>query len=275
MDSASSSNILHNPDESKQEIINEKSMEGKEDISDMERLYQRMLEIQPESIELLKSQGKGKESSFTEENSPMDETTTIPRIFRQEGIPLPFSRLMNSSTPFTSHGPNTLSKRVKANSQTSSPLEQESPRNNTPIFKIRPKDYNLWFDGKEVEIFIDKVENIAEIEEASVREISTQIFFWTKDQNISYNIEAIPGYETGDWEKLKLEMKRIWGTISPERRYKISSINQLSTNIQHEGGIGNMNKYKTFIGEYESIINYLKMSACDSKPEHKHDSQIL
>ncbi|MBW0485923.1 hypothetical protein O181_025638 [Austropuccinia psidii MF-1] len=53
-------------------------------------------------------------------------------------------------------------------------------------------------------------------------------------------------------------MKRRWGTVSPERRYKISSINQLSTNYQQEGGIRNMTQYKTFIGEYESIINYLK-----------------
>ncbi|MBW0536430.1 hypothetical protein O181_076145 [Austropuccinia psidii MF-1] len=53
-------------------------------------------------------------------------------------------------------------------------------------------------------------------------------------------------------------MKRRWGTISPERRFKISSITQLFTYIQKEGGIINMTQYKRFIGEYESIINYLK-----------------
>ncbi|MBW0555054.1 hypothetical protein O181_094769 [Austropuccinia psidii MF-1] len=53
-------------------------------------------------------------------------------------------------------------------------------------------------------------------------------------------------------------MKRRWGTVSPERRYKLSSITQLFTKIQQEGGIRNMTQYKKFIGEYESIINYLK-----------------
>ncbi|MBW0553803.1 hypothetical protein O181_093518, partial [Austropuccinia psidii MF-1] len=68
----------------------------------------------------------------------------------------------------------------------------------------------------------------------------------------------MPGYETGDWEQPKLDMKRRWGTVSPERRYKLSSITQLFTKIHKEGGIRNMTQYKKFIGEYESIINYLK-----------------
>ncbi|MBW0471953.1 hypothetical protein O181_011668 [Austropuccinia psidii MF-1] len=129
----------------------------------------------------------------------MDETTTIPRIFRLEGSPLPFLRLMNSSTPSTFHAPNTLPKRFNINSQASSPLQQEIPISNTPIFKIRPKYYSLWVDGKEVERFTEGVENIAEIEGQSGREISRQISLWTKDQKISYHIEGIPGYETGDW----------------------------------------------------------------------------
>ncbi|MBW0530796.1 hypothetical protein O181_070511 [Austropuccinia psidii MF-1] len=79
MDSASSSKILHNPDESKDEIINEETMQEQGDISDVERINQRMLEMQQELIELLKKEGKRKESSFTSENSPMEETTSMPR----------------------------------------------------------------------------------------------------------------------------------------------------------------------------------------------------
>ncbi|MBW0484062.1 hypothetical protein O181_023777 [Austropuccinia psidii MF-1] len=165
---------------------------------------------------------------------------------------------MASSKPFTSQRPNTISMMVNIYAQASSPLKQEIPRNNEPIFKMRPKDYNLWFDGKEVERFFKRVENIAEIEGASGRDIERQISFWTKDQDISYHIEGMPRYETGNWEKLKLEMKRIWGTVSPERRYKISPITHSFINIQQGGGIGNMTQYKKFFGEYESNINYLK-----------------
>ncbi|MBW0510648.1 hypothetical protein O181_050363 [Austropuccinia psidii MF-1] len=112
----------------------------------------------------------------------------MPIIFRKEGSPSPFSRPMASSTPFTAQRPNTLPKRIHINAQASSPLQQEIPINSTPIVKIRPKDYSLWFDGKEVERFIKRVENIEKIEGESVRDIARQISFWTKDQEISYHI---------------------------------------------------------------------------------------
>ncbi|MBW0505270.1 hypothetical protein O181_044985 [Austropuccinia psidii MF-1] len=96
--------------------------------------------MEQELIELLKKEGKRKESSFTTENSQMEETTTMPRIFRQEGSPSPFSRPMSSSTPLTSQRPNTLPNRVNIYAQASSPLKQEIPGNNTPIVNIRSKD---------------------------------------------------------------------------------------------------------------------------------------
>ncbi|MBW0473132.1 hypothetical protein O181_012847 [Austropuccinia psidii MF-1] len=102
MDSASSSKIPHNPIESKEEIINEETMKEQEDICNVERLHQIMLEMQQELIELLEKEEKRKKSSFTSENSPREETTTIPRILRQEGSSSPFSRHMASETLFTS-----------------------------------------------------------------------------------------------------------------------------------------------------------------------------
>ncbi|MBW0531664.1 hypothetical protein O181_071379 [Austropuccinia psidii MF-1] len=78
------------------------------------------------------------------------------------------------------------------------------------IVKIRAKDYNLWLDGKAVERFIKKAANISEIEGSSGRDISRQIEFWTKDEEIGYNIEGMPGYETAYWDTLKVDMKRRW-----------------------------------------------------------------
>ncbi|MBW0518858.1 hypothetical protein O181_058573 [Austropuccinia psidii MF-1] len=207
MESESSSMIPHNPNESKKEILYEETMQGQEDISDVKRLHQIMLEMQKELIQLYEKEGKRKFLSFTPENTPMEETTSKPRIFRQEGSPSQFSRLMASSTPFTLQRPNNLPKRVNIHAQASSPLQQENPRNNTPIVKIRPKDYSLWFNGKELERFIKRVKNIAKIEGESGRDIARQISFWSKDQEISYHIQGMPRYETGDWEKLKLGMK--------------------------------------------------------------------
>ncbi|MBW0531241.1 hypothetical protein O181_070956 [Austropuccinia psidii MF-1] len=144
----------------------------------------------------------------------MEAAKSIPRIFRREGSPSPFSRPMASLTAFTSQRPKTLPKRVNIHAQASIPFQKEISQNNTPIVKIRLKDYNLWFDGMEVERFIKRVEDIAEIEGESGRDIARQISFWTKNQEISYHIEGIPGYGSCNWEQLKLDMKRRWGTVT-------------------------------------------------------------
>ncbi|MBW0522512.1 hypothetical protein O181_062227 [Austropuccinia psidii MF-1] len=115
---------------------------------------------------------------------------------------------MATSRHYTEQRPSTLRRRGNISSQIPTSLHQD-----IPIVKIRAKDYNLWLDGKYVERFIRKVENIAEIEGASGRDIARQIEFWKKDEGISYHIEGIPGYETADWDQLKVDMKRRWGTV--------------------------------------------------------------
>ncbi|MBW0540760.1 hypothetical protein O181_080475 [Austropuccinia psidii MF-1] len=165
---------------------------------------------------------------------------------------------MATSTPYTEQRQSTLPRRVNISSQIPTPLHQEIPRNTTPIVKIGEKDYNLWLDRNDVERFINKVENIAEIEGESGRDIARQIAFWTKDEEISYHIEGMPGYETADWDQLKVDIKRRLGTVSPERRYRLSSLNDLFKKPQQEGGTRNMTQYRNFIGEYEAIITYLK-----------------
>ncbi|MBW0474279.1 hypothetical protein O181_013994 [Austropuccinia psidii MF-1] len=165
---------------------------------------------------------------------------------------------MVTSTPYTEKRQSTLPRRVNIYAQTPTPPHHEIPRNTTPIVKIREKEYNLWFDGKDVEIFIMKAENMAEIEGASGREIPRQIVFWTQDEKISYHIEGMPGYETADWDQLKVDIKRRWVTVSPERRHTLSAITKLFTKTQQQGGIKNMTQYIKFIEGYEAIITYLK-----------------
>ncbi|MBW0525886.1 hypothetical protein O181_065601 [Austropuccinia psidii MF-1] len=106
----------------------------------------------------------------------MEETTNMPRrinitIFKAHGL---ISTIHFTKTKYSP-------KRVNIHVHASSLLQQEIPRNNAPIFKIRPKDCSLWFDRKEVERFIKKVENIVEIEGESGKDIARQISFWTKD----------------------------------------------------------------------------------------------
>ncbi|MBW0585767.1 hypothetical protein O181_125482 [Austropuccinia psidii MF-1] len=93
--------------------------------------------------EVIKKEGKNKSSSYTPQNSPLEEQTTFPRAFRPHGSPSPYPRLMATSTPYTEQRQNTLPIRVNISSQIPTPSHQELSRNTTPIVKIRDKDYNM------------------------------------------------------------------------------------------------------------------------------------
>ncbi|MBW0580085.1 hypothetical protein O181_119800 [Austropuccinia psidii MF-1] len=105
---------------------------------------------------------------------------------------------MATPTRYTEKRQSTLPRKVIISSQIPTTSHQEITRNTTQIVKIRAKDYNMGLDGKDVEGFIKKAENIAEIKGARGRDIARQIAFWKKYEEISYHIEGIPGYETAD-----------------------------------------------------------------------------
>ncbi|MBW0546703.1 hypothetical protein O181_086418 [Austropuccinia psidii MF-1] len=197
MDKPSSSKLPGSIEEIQEENPKE-TVEGQEEMSSTDRLHQKILEMQELLLALIKKEGKNKSSSYDPQNSPLEEQTSLPRSLRQHVSPTPYPRPMATSTPYTEQRPNTLPKIINISSQIPTPLHQEIPTNTTPVVKIRAKDYNLWFDGKYVERFIKKVENISEIEGASGRDIARQIAFWTKDEEISYHIEGMSGYETAD-----------------------------------------------------------------------------
>ncbi|MBW0492697.1 hypothetical protein O181_032412 [Austropuccinia psidii MF-1] len=161
MDKPSSLKSLGSIEEIQEENLNEEAVEGQEEMSSTERLQKKILEMQAELLALIKKEGKKKSSSYTPQKSPLEEQTTLPRSFRQHGSPSPYPRPMATSTPYTEQRPSTLPRGINISSQIPTPSHQEILRNTTPIVKIRAKDYNLWFDGKDVEKFINKVENIA------------------------------------------------------------------------------------------------------------------
>ncbi|MBW0567717.1 hypothetical protein O181_107432 [Austropuccinia psidii MF-1] len=155
-------------------------------MSSTERLQKKILGMNKSLVALIKKEGKNKSSSYTPQTSTLEEQTTLPRSFRPHGSPSSNPRPMATSTPYTEK-------------------IQKIPRNTTPIVKIRAKDYNVWFDGKDVERFIKKADNIAETEGESGRDIARQIAFWIKDEEINYHIEGMQGYETADWDQLKVD----------------------------------------------------------------------
>ncbi|MBW0540516.1 hypothetical protein O181_080231 [Austropuccinia psidii MF-1] len=105
-------------------------------MSSADRLHQKILEMQQQLLESIKKEGKNKSSSYTPQNSPLEEQTTLPRSFRQHGSPSAYPRPMATSKPYTKQRKSTLPRRVNISSQIPTPSHQEIPRHNTPIVKI-------------------------------------------------------------------------------------------------------------------------------------------
>ncbi|MBW0568057.1 hypothetical protein O181_107772 [Austropuccinia psidii MF-1] len=212
--------------------------------------------------DLLLTQNKKKEkrreqTSYTPGASPSE--STLPRHVRPEDSPIsPTPGPRATSTPETEPRTQNIPRRVFVTTPNNpSPLQQKAPRQERPVVKINAKDYNLNLDGEEVEKLIKKVERIAQIEGATDEDLAMQMAFWTTNQKVSDAIEAMPGYEEGNWTQLKKDLITKWGRVEPERRYRKDSLMKLFSETQEDGGIGSLSQYKKFMGEYETIVTYL------------------
>ncbi|MBW0474291.1 hypothetical protein O181_014006 [Austropuccinia psidii MF-1] len=74
------------------------------------------------------------------------------------------------------------------------------------IVKRKAKDYNLNFEGLDVEDFIKRAKRIVSMEEANERDLAMQIAFWSEAKEIRYEIEGTHEYEMEDLDQLKKEM---------------------------------------------------------------------
>ncbi|MBW0567841.1 hypothetical protein O181_107556 [Austropuccinia psidii MF-1] len=217
-----------------------------------------MKQMQDFLLSQTSKKGKRRQSiPNTPGNSPSE--STLPRHIRPEDSPIsPTPGPRATSTPETNPRINNIPRRAFVSTPNNpSPLQQQVLKQERPVVKIKAKDYNLNFNGEEVEKFIKKVERIAQIEGATDEDLAMQMAFWTTDPRISDAIEAMPGYEEGNWTQLKKDLITKWGRVEPERRYRKDSLIQLFNDTQDEGGISTLSEYKTFIGEYETIITYL------------------
>ncbi|MBW0563426.1 hypothetical protein O181_103141 [Austropuccinia psidii MF-1] len=205
-----------------------------------------------------KKKGKRRQStSFTPGASPSEPSLT--RHDRPEESPIsPTPGRRATSTPATEPRSSNVVRKVLVSTPTHpSPLHQEIPRQERSLVKRKPKNYNIDFNGEEVEKFIKKIERIAQIEGVTEEDLAMQMAFWTTDSKISDAIEAMPGYEEGNWPQLKKDLITKWGRVEPERRYRKDSLLKLLNDTQDNGGISTLSQYKMFIGEYEKIITYL------------------
>ncbi|MBW0583397.1 hypothetical protein O181_123112 [Austropuccinia psidii MF-1] len=124
MDKPSSSKLPRSIEEIQEENVNEETVEGQEEISSTERLQQKILEMQAELLALIKKEGKNKLSSYTPQNSSLEEQPTLPRSLRQHGLPSPYPRPMATSIPYIEQTPRNFPRRVNISSQMPTPLHQ-------------------------------------------------------------------------------------------------------------------------------------------------------
>ncbi|MBW0549139.1 hypothetical protein O181_088854 [Austropuccinia psidii MF-1] len=210
---------------------------------------------------------KTKSSQFSPETTG---DATIERMLRpQQPSPSPTPKTFATSTPGTLPRAARFAKRVHITTPTQQPERVTIPTRK--IVKIKAKDYNLNFDGSDVEDFIKRAERIASIEGANERDLAMQIAFWSEDKDIRYEIEGMPGYEMEDWDQLKKEMISKWGKVEPERRHRKDSLTRLFNQTQQEGGVKSLSQYRKFIGEYDIISKYLLKYGYIKKENDYHE----
>ncbi|MBW0580040.1 hypothetical protein O181_119755 [Austropuccinia psidii MF-1] len=233
-----------------------------------EEFQKKRLELQKAMERAARRHGKKTKSS---QFSP--ETTgdaTIERMLRpQQPSPSPTPKTFATSTPGTLPRAARFAKRVHITTPTQQPERATIPTRK--IVKIKAKDYNLNFDGSDVEDFIKRAERIASIEGANESNLAMQIAFWSEDKDIRYEIEGMPGYEMEDWDQLKKEMISKWGKVEPERRHRKDSLTRLFNQTQQEGGVKSLSQYRKFIGEYDIISKYLLKYGYIKKENDYHE----
>ncbi|MBW0541754.1 hypothetical protein O181_081469 [Austropuccinia psidii MF-1] len=173
----------------------------------------------------------------------------------QQPLPSPTPTTFVTSTPVKLPRATRFAKRVHIKTPTPQPERVTIPTRK--ISKIKAKDFNLNFYGRDVEDFIKRAERIASIEGANERDLAMKIAFWSEDKDIRYEIERMPGYEMEDRDQLKKEMISKWGKVEPERRHREDSLSILFNQTQQEGGVKSLSQYRKFIEEYYIISKYL------------------
>ncbi|MBW0521987.1 hypothetical protein O181_061702 [Austropuccinia psidii MF-1] len=107
------------------------------------------------------------EEQYAEESEEKDQTETIQSLMKQITEESPSSSTPGpkaTSTSETEQRPQTDQRWEFYSTPTNtSPLQQQIPRQERPVVKIKAKDYNLNLNGEEVEMFMRKVERIAQV----------------------------------------------------------------------------------------------------------------
>ncbi|MBW0504492.1 hypothetical protein O181_044207 [Austropuccinia psidii MF-1] len=149
-----------------------------------------MKQIQDLLLTQSKKKGKRREKTSYTPGASLSEPT-LPRHVRPEYSPIsPTPGPRATSTPKTEQRSQSIPKKVSfSTSNHPSPLQKEIPKVTSPIVKIRAKDYNIFFDGNEVEKFIKRVEAAAEIEGASEEDIARQVIFMSASEEVKEKLK--------------------------------------------------------------------------------------
>ncbi|MBW0524335.1 hypothetical protein O181_064050 [Austropuccinia psidii MF-1] len=131
-------------------------------MSSTERPHPRNTRYGRISLTLIKNDRK-KKTSYVPQNSPLEEKITLSSPFRTHLSHSPYPRTMEILTPYAEKRPSNLPRIFNIYSQVPNKLNQHIKRKTTPIGNIIEMDYKLWIYGKDIERFIRKLINIAEI----------------------------------------------------------------------------------------------------------------
>ncbi|PLW48940.1 hypothetical protein PCANC_10710 [Puccinia coronata f. sp. avenae] len=87
--------------------------------------------------------------------------------------------------------------------------------------------------------------------------MAMQIGQFVKTKELKQELEAMDGYDDANWEILRPAMMELWGERDNTILHNQQDLIDLSNKISKKGGLTTVQEYKTYLGKFSAILQYL------------------
>ncbi|PLW28911.1 hypothetical protein PCANC_27619 [Puccinia coronata f. sp. avenae] len=119
------------------------------------------------------------------------------------------------------------------------------------------KNPTLMFDGNTFTAFLRRYEQEARVFKLDKYAMAMQIGRFVKTEQLKEELEAMDGYNDSNWEILRPAMMELWGKRDNTILHTQQDLIDLSNKISKKGGLATVQEYKTYLGKFSDILQYL------------------
>ncbi|PLW37204.1 hypothetical protein PCANC_24087 [Puccinia coronata f. sp. avenae] len=119
------------------------------------------------------------------------------------------------------------------------------------------KNPTLVFDGNNFTAFLKRYKREARVFELDEHAMAMQIGQFVKTKELKQELEAMDGYDDANWEILRPAMMELWGERDNTILHNQQDLIDLSNKISKKGGLTTVQEYKTYLGKFSAILQYL------------------